>query len=435
MNRWPQRWEPALLLAAVTAVTPLSVLAQTEAVILELRLAVQDVAYYQEIGTSQMTFAITGGPQQTSQQQHESRVAVRVLDVGALGGMLVEHSVEDYRVTADGRTNERFMPTATFRVDPNGKIVERLMATEERVDYPVPLPGRPVRVGETWVRETTFSAGDARGKGTGTYTLSALGLGPDGRTARVRFVTEGTASSQTAPGGIPVTSRASVKIAGEYEWLVERGRLGRHTSETTMTADSAISVPGVSGLVRISGKVTLSAEPLSASTVTVPIPLPEWRINPGTGIGPFVFRMTAEEIDKVLGASGYRPFDLGFLAYSRGWRDGLVAYVSSDDNNTVLGFEVADPRYRTEKGTGVLSSRGAVLLAHGLSPRRLEMIVPGQGSIQVLVYDEAGVAFGVVSEANAVSRTITRRPIGRVTWVTVYPPGTANRIFPLPGAR
>jgi hypothetical protein len=53
--------------------------------------------------------------------------------------------------------------------------------------------------------------------------------------------------------------------------------------------------------------------------------------------------------------------------------------------------------------------------------------------MRILVYNDLGVAFGVVSEAALAARAIGPIPAGLVRWVTVFPPGAAARIYPMPG--
>ncbi|MGH2406045.1 MAG: hypothetical protein ACRDGN_16535 [bacterium] len=145
--------------------------------------------------------------------------------------------------------------------------------------------------------------------------------------------------------------------------------------------------------------------------------------------------MTVQELNRRVGASDYREFDLGYLSHSFRWGNGLVAYVAQDDNNRVVGLEISDRRFRSSKGVGVTMSQGAVMLAHGLAPARVQMSIPGRGYYRSLVYNDQGIAFTVVSEENLRTRTSTSIPVGLVAWITVFPPGEGSRIFPLPGQR
>ena len=104
------------------------------------------------------------------------------------------------------------------------------------------------------------------------------------------------------------------------------------------------------------------------------------------------------------------------------------------DDNKVLGLETNDTHYQTSKGLRVGSSQGAVLLAYGTAPRRVEMSIPGRGAIRVLVYNDQGIAFAITSELQE-RQTFTRIPVGLVNWLTVFPPGEGAKIFPLPGPR
>lgn len=225
------------------------------------------------------------------------------------------------------------------------------------------------------------------------------------------------------------------RVTGEFEWLLDRGRWGRYGQEFTTTSDTHVTIPGVFGLVRLTGKVSVRGDPLLSASVSPPLPAPDLIVTPGQGVGPFGLTMTVEELNRRVGASEFREFDLGFLSHSLRWRNGLVAYVAQDDNNKVVGLEISDRQYRSSKGVGVTMSQGAVMLAHGLTPVRVEMSIPGRGHYRLLVYNDQGIAFSIVSEENIRTRTSTSIPVGLVAWVTVFPPGGGGRIFPLPGQR
>jgi hypothetical protein len=367
-----------------------------------------------------------------SERRYEVRQAFRVLDVGALGGMLTEYAFENYRVTEEGKTDERLQAPWTLRIDPDGKVLERIIGPEVIEDFPFPLPGRPVRIGESWSRKSGWSSGDITSQGTGMYTLAGVGMSADGRTAQIRFTMDGVARS--SPSSV-ISTRGTSKLTGEYEWLIEKGRLGKYSSEIAVTADSYVSLPGVSASLRLSSRGTMRGSPLAPDQVSI-VPVPaDLMVVPAQGIGPATLAATVEDLTKQHGPSDYRELDLGYLAWSRRWRNGLVAYVSGDDNNKVLGLEIGDGRYRTDKGIGVGSSQGAVLLAYGRKPHRLEMTMPGYGPMRILVYNDLGIAFGVVSEAVLAARSFTPIPAGLVRWVTVFPPRAAARIYPMPGAQ
>ncbi|MGH2372363.1 MAG: hypothetical protein ACRDIC_02640 [bacterium] len=410
-------------------------LGQSDAVPLQLKLTPGEAFFHSATGNVQVNFENSAGDRRSTESRFEIREAIRVLDVAALGAIWIEATAEEYRVTErGGQPRERLIPAVSFRVDPDGKVVERFADPTERPDFPFPLPGKPVRVGESWTRSATSTSGEIVVKGNGTYTLSGLGSGPDGRIARVTFINEGRASGGATVLGLPTESRASSKVTGEFEWLIDRGRWGRYVQEFTATGDTQVTAPGIFGLARLTSKASIRGDPLSAS-VSPALPGPDLIVTPGQGVGPYGLTMTVEDLNRHAGASEFREFDLGFLSHSLRWRNGLVAYVAQDDNNKVVGLEISDRSYRSSKGVGVTMSQGAVMLAHGLTPVRVEMSIPGRGHYRLLVYNDQGIAFSIVSEENIRTRTITSIPVGLVAWVTVFPPGGGGRIFPLPGQR
>lgn len=251
-------------------IAPQSILGQTETVTLQLKLTPGEALYYAETGSVQATFESSAAGRRTSEGRYESLEAIRVLEAGVLGSMVIESTSENYRETEEGKTTDRLLPAFTFRVEPEGKIVERFVPSDERVDFPFALPGKPVRVGEAWTRQSTFTSGTINVKGTGTFTLAGLGAGAGGRTARVSFTTEGVASSGGTVLGFALQTRETTKITGEYEWLIEKGRYGRYSSELTRVSNVQLTIPGVLGLVRASAKGVVRGEPVAPESVVPP---------------------------------------------------------------------------------------------------------------------------------------------------------------------
>ena len=434
MRRCPHLLPLICILALFTNTQ--SILGQSDAVSIQLKMTPGDVMFHSTNGNVLVTFETSTGMRQSVEGRFEHREAIRVLDVAALGAIWIELTLEEYRVTErGGQPQERLIPAISFRTDPDGKVVERFADPTERPDFPFPLPGRPVRVGESWTRSTTSTSGEIAVKGNGTYTLAGLTGGPDGRIARVTFINEGRASEGGNVLGIPTATRATSKVTGEFEWLIDRGRWGRYVQEFVTSSDTHVTAPGFFGAARFTSKASVRADPLSPAGVSSPQPAPDLIVTAGQGVGPLTLAMTVEELNRRVGVSEFREFDLGFLSHSLRWRNGLIAYVAQDDNNKVVGLEVSERQYRSSKGVGVSMSQGAVMLAHGLTPVRVEMNIPGQGHYRSLVYNDQGIAFTVVSEENLRTRTTTRIPVGLVAWVTVFPPGGGGRIFPLPGQR
>jgi hypothetical protein len=230
--------------------------------------------------------------------------------------------------------------------------------------------------------------------------------------------------------GTRLQGRGTAKPSGEYDWLIDRGRPGAMSVDLSIDAFVDATRAGSTVRFRLYGSASERKEPLSADRVPVQIPSSEFTANPGQGIGPFAIASAIDELDRRLGNSDYRELDLGYIAWSRRWPNGLVAYIDRDDNSKILGLEIDDRRYRTPKGVGAGASLGAAILAHGTSPQRVEMKITGKGTVQILIYNDQGLAVTVSADTEA-----ARTPYGIVRWVTVFSPGSAAKIFPLAAPR
>ncbi|MGH2406044.1 MAG: hypothetical protein ACRDGN_16530 [bacterium] len=146
MSRLTYLIPAACLLALLTRAPWIS--GQSDAVILQLRLAPGETVAHAVTGNAVLTYQNSAGVRQTVEGRFEFRESV--LDVAALGATWIEAVDEDYRSTErGGRIEETLQPAVSFRVDPDGKVVERFADPAERPDFPLPLPGKSVRVGET----------------------------------------------------------------------------------------------------------------------------------------------------------------------------------------------------------------------------------------------------------------------------------------------
>jgi hypothetical protein len=169
---------------------------------------------------------------------------------------------------------------------------------------------------------------------------------------------------------------------------------------------------------------------------------PDSLIAPGKAVGVFALDQRMDDLGGKLGSPGSGVSapdstmwgaDRGFLSVEASWPNGLVAYLDLQDRSALLGLGIADRRFRTEKGLGVGSSQGAVLFAHGMSPTRLDMTSPsGSYVVQVLIYNDDGIAYAITAGDNRSKRTRSRTPVGAVRWIVIFPPGSAGKIFPLP---
>jgi hypothetical protein len=201
-----------------------------------------------------------------------------------------------------------------------------------------------------------------------------------------------------------------------------------------MTIEIQVEVTGPRETTRVAttARIAERREALAAERVTVPAVSPDRLIAPGKGIGPFTLDLPVAELTSRLGAPRSRDPDVGFRAPSLGWPNGLAGFVDPADQTKLVGLEIADRSYRTDKGIGFGSSQGAVLLAYGMPPARVEMTIPNLGGARLLIYNEQGVAFAITSDESHAERGPEHAPIGAVDWITVFPPGGAARIFPLP---
>ncbi len=60
------------------------------------------------------------------------------------------------------------------------------------------------------------------------------------------------------------------------------------------------------------------------------------------------------------------------------------------------------------------------------------MTIPNLGGVRFLIYDDQGIAFAITSDAEHARRGPAHAPIGAVDWITVFRPGGAGKIYPLP---
>lgn len=113
------------------------------------------------------------------------------------GWVLIEFASENFRMTHEGRTTETMRTPWMLRIDPDGRVLERIVGPDVIENFPFPLPGRPVRVGESWFRRSAWSAGAMAAQGTGTYTLVSTALTPGA--APRRFVSPSKVSHDRYP--------------------------------------------------------------------------------------------------------------------------------------------------------------------------------------------------------------------------------------------
>ncbi len=425
---------PVVVIALFIVLLAQPIAAQTESVDLQVKVAAGEVRYHANSGVIQLSLDIAG-QRSSVDAQVAARRAVRVLDVSPDGVMLTEVTLEDFRITTGGRTEEPAESPWTFRVAPDGRIVEKIVGAEGVDDFPISLPGRPVRVGESWTRQTRLTQSGITAQGTGTFTLVAVERSGDARIARIRLNFSGTVTGAPLgplPPGAEARTSGTMRATGEAQWSVERGWLVRESSDLTIDVQADVTAQGQTGRVRLTLRGTSRHEPLASEDVTVPPISADRLIAPGKGIGPFTFDLPASEFTNRLGEPEPRPGDLGFGAPSVRWPNGLAGFIDPDDQTKIIGLNISERSYRTAKGLKFGSPEGAVLLAYGMTPVKVTMTIPNLGGVRVLIYNEQGIALAITSDAEHARRGPAHAPIGAVDWITVFPPGTAGKIYPMP---
>ncbi len=104
------------------------------------------------------------------------------------------------------------------------------------------------------------------------------------------------------------------------------------------------------------------------------------------------------------------------------WPGGVLGFVDPADTTKLIGLQVTDRQFRTEKGIGVCNSMGAALLSYGLAPRSIDL----PSGIKLLAYDDVGIAFGI---ATTDPKSPDRARVGTVDRVMVFATGSGWKIF------
>ncbi len=416
----------------------LPVVAQ-DAVDLQLRLERGEVLYFAATTSFQTSMRFPEVAPTTSAVQAEGRLAMRVLDVDQDGTILVESTVEDLRVTLEGQLQESIDTPALFRIRRDGRIVEwktkpALAAFEGVENFPSILPGHTVKVGDSWTAPFALQTALVKVEGTSTFTFAGIEVGSQGRIARLRMQQEGTAQPgqlPPMPSGFQVQIQGTLGSTGEVEWLIERGRLFQSHEDGTVEFSLRISGNGRTADGSMTLQYTNRVSAIAPESVVPPSIPADRLITPGKAVGDVSLDLPVSALRAKLGGPGEPvapdTFKLGRVVWGRL----IAAYVDPADQDRVLGLDVGDKQYRTDKGIGFGASRGAVLFAYGMSPVILDLVVPA-GGVQVLIYNDLGVAFVLTSDAQHASARGTHAPIGAVDWITIFRPGDAGKIFNLP---
>jgi hypothetical protein len=430
---WPRVFVVLLLVCfGLLRVDP--TVAQADAVELQVKVTKGETVYHLVRSTLQLAID-AAGTRSNVDGQSEGRRAVRVLDVNPDGVMLTEVTTEDFRTTVAGRTQESIDAPWSIQVAPSGRVVERLVGAEHLDDFPLPLPGRPVRVGESWTRELTMTESGFTARATGTYTLAALEGADDARTARIRINITGTVTGAQLgqlPPGTQVRVSGTIRASGETRWSVPRGRVVTESAEMTVDVQADTTVQGQSARVRLTLRVGTRHEPIAAESVTAPQVSPDLVIMAGRGIGAFTLALSAAEFTNLLSEPEELPPGAGSSTPRVRWRNGLIGHLDPADRTKVTGLQVTERGYQTEKGLKFGSSEGAVLTAYGFTPVKVNVTLPNIGGVRLLIYNDQGIAFAITSDAEHAGRGPSHAPIGAVDWITVFPVGGAGKIYALP---
>lgn len=428
----------AVAVALSTGVAVLPVSAQTgsqEPILFKIMSAPGEALYYDFAQSIRLSMEISGIPIAFGAEQ-TGREAVRTLNVEPDGSMMVEAALEDFSQTADSHTQDVLFSPVTFTMRPNGKIVDIDMTfplAQMIKDTGFEMPDRPLVPGDSWA--TPFET-DEQGmhiRGTSTITLAEIESTSSGRVGHFRTRSEGTVTGGNfgaLPPGVQARFSATAHGTGETDWSVDRGRLLGDREETTVEGTLEMSSQGTTIHGTMTGTISVQVEALES--IEIPAVPPDKLITAGKGIGAYTIGQSVAEVTNELGsptimsADGKRPTLLA-------WLTGLQGYIDAIDPNNLLSLQIGDdPRFRTDKGIGFGSSRGAVLVAYGLTPTRGEVSRPDGARVNVLVYNDQGIAFALASTGPLYVIGGGRAPANTVVGVTVFPPGGAAEIFPPP---
>jgi len=423
-----------VVVVALTAALWTAPAAAQETVEFQLRLARGEVVHATFTASAEIAFQVAD-QRQTASFTVEAREVTRVLAVDPDGTITVEVVFEDFRVSEGGRTEEAIDAPITLKVRPDGRVVERQTGDYSEEDFPFGFPGRAARIGERWTRQTRLEEGGITGQGTVTYTLAGVERAAEGRVARITYAVEGQVSGADIgplPPGAQSRATGTIRGTGELFWAVERGRLLRLNDETTFEAQVEVSAQGQTIRVALALQSKAQRVPLAAERVTVPAVAAEFLIAPGKGIGPFALDQSVADLTGRLGNPSNQAPTPGLRAPVVFWTNGLGGLVDPADGNRLVGLEIADRRYRTDKGIAFGFSQGAVLMAYGMSPARQEITMPNLGGARIMIYNDLGIAFAITSDKQHAEAGPGHAPVGAVDWITIFPPGQASRIYALP---
>lgn len=430
----------AIALALSTGVSVLPASAQTSApvepILFQFQSTRGETLYYDIAQSVRLTMEISGASYASGLEQ-VGREAIRTLDVAPDGSMKVEVALEDVSQTVGGRSQDILFSPVTLTQGPDGKIVDidpAFPPAEIFKDASFELPRRPLAAGDSWSTPFDTEQEGLHIQGTSTITLAGVESTSDGRVGHFRTRLDGTVSGGNfgrLPPGVRINVNATARGAGTTDWSVEHGRLLETLMDVDIEGRMEVSGEGQSLHGTLKGTFSLQAQALAPGSVTAPAVPPDRLITAGRGVGAYTIGQPLAELERDLGAPTVTP-GAGKRPTALVWVTGLAGYVDAIDPDHVLSLQIDDDlRFRTDKGIGCGSSRGAVLIAYGLSPAEVQLTGSGDTRRYALIYDDQGIAFTIATTGPPFVLGGGRLPANTVVSVTVFPPGGAAEIFPL----
>lgn len=408
--------------------------AQTQPVQLQVKGSRGDTVHYATTSTAETTLSGLLPQPQNFEFRTEAREVHRILENAPDGTIRVEVVLEDLKATFDGKTEESLDEPWVMRVTPNGKVVDPGPGRPR--DYPIPLPDRPVAPGDSWSRQAPVTEEGVTGQVTTTYTLESVDRSGSTPIARIRSRIQGTVTefgAATQPSRGQAQSRGTISGGGEIEWLIDHGRYQRLTNEFRVEAISEVVSGSERKTVRFTFRIATQQQAIPSGQLAPLNVSPEFLIVPGKGIGSLTLDLPVAEFTSKLGQADETHPPEGSRAGEMFWRNRtLFVHIDPADPKRAVGLSIADRQYRTDKGIGFGSSEGAAILAHGVPPRTLDVMIPNLGGMRYLIYDDLGIAFGITSDRQHAARGPSHAPIGAVDMVTVFTPGNASKALSLP---
>jgi hypothetical protein len=223
----------------------------------------------------------------------------------------------------------------------------------------------------------------------------------------------------------------TARVDGTVPYSVERGRPLGGTATVSMNIHVEVTVEGQSVAATVAVAGTTAGKPIALTQLKPPAISPDLLIVPGKSIGVVNLDQPVAEVVQKLGSP---TNDAGFEQRTTllTWPTHLQGQVDVGDATKFLGLAMSDRAYRTDKGIGVGSSQGAVMMAYGMRPTQFDLKDAHGGSVRMLIYSDLGIAFAITSDQAHAELISTQAPVGAVDSIIIFLPGGAAKIFPIP---